>query len=339
MLATVAESDQPVVLGALVSVLTTEGRDELSEAGAESVAAFALHGLGNEATIALHELAKPTPAELAHAIGDEDVRELVAQALALSSLVDGALDAGRIDVVLAYATGLEVAEHWVDDLALSRAKDLTAVIADMGARNLESVTDRRIDLAAIDDISRWLLPYDGDGADAELSGRYRALGELPEGTLGHAFFEFYDRHGFAMPGEPGAVNEIFGTPHDATHLLSGYDTSPQGELLVSTFTSRMHPINPFEGHVLPVVYSWHLGIEFNTLAGSYRGALDTPKFWVAWERGERAHADTFAAEFDFWEHTETPLASVAAAFDIPPLDDAFAAHSDAVAGVDYHPIA
>ena len=70
------------------------------------------------------------------------------------------------------------------------------------------------------------------------------------------------------------MNEMFGTPHDCTHVIWGYDTTPQGELLVSTFTSRMHPVFPMAGHVLPVIYSWHVGIEFNKLAGSYKGALD-----------------------------------------------------------------
>jgi len=339
MLIAVAAPDRSTLLGSLASVLTSSGRAPLSDAGAESILAFSRHALGDTEAVELDALALPEPDQLARAIPDGGARDLVAEALAIAALVDGELDSARIDLVLAYAAALEISAHWVEDLALSRATDLNPVIADMGARNLESVTDGRLDLAGIDDVSAWLLPYSGHGADDELAHRYRSLASLPKKSFGHAFFAFYDRHGFAMPGEPGAVNEIFGTPHDATHLLSGYDTSPQGELLVSTFTSQMHPVHPFEGHVLPVIYSWHLGIEFNKLAGSYRGAFDAAKFWVAWERGAHAHADTFRADFDFWEHVSAPLADVALAFDIPPLDDHFAAHSDAVAGVDYHPIA
>ena len=37
------------------------------------------------------------------------------------------------------------------------------------------------------------------------------------------------------------------------HVLSGYDTSLQGELLVSTFTAGMHPDEPITGHILPVI--------------------------------------------------------------------------------------
>ena len=94
------------------------------------------------------------------------------------------------------------------------------------------------------------------------------------------------------------------------------------------------------GHVLPVIYSWHLGIECNDLAGSYTGALDPAKFWMAWDRGRHASGDTFGQEFTIWEQAEKSLDDVRDAFDVEPLDPAFAASSGgAVTGVDYRPIA
>jgi len=40
-------------------------------------------------------------------------------------------------------------------------------------------------------------------------------------------------------------------------VISDYDTSARGELLVSTFTAGMHPINPMSGHILPVIFFFH----------------------------------------------------------------------------------
>jgi hypothetical protein len=51
--------------------------------------------------------------------------------------------------------------------------------------------------------------------------------------------------------EPEALHEAFTCPHDSTHLLSGYSTRPQGELLVSTFTAGMHPLEPMSGTSFP----------------------------------------------------------------------------------------
>jgi hypothetical protein len=335
MLLTLPDDDHLAVLGALGSVCTADG--PLTDAGAAAITSFAELGLGASAPDPAR-LPSTTPEQLAAALPDLEAVTTITEVLAVAALVDGDLDDHRIDRVLTFAEALGSDSHWLGDLALSKQDDLSPVIADMGDRNLRSVTDGRLDLAHIDDINRWLMPYEGDRADQGLADRYRNLAGLPVGSLGYEFWSFYDRHHFVFPGQAGAVNEIFATPHDCTHLLSGYDTTPQGELLVSTFTARMHPVFPMEGHILPVIYSWHLGIEFNQLAGSYRGALDPAKFWVAWERGRATVGDTFATGFDFWERVEQPLDAVRAEAGVPPLDAAHAATSDAVAGVDYRPI-
>ncbi len=335
MLLALADDDELSVLGALGSVCTADG--PLSDAGAGAITSFAELGLGTPAPDPA-SLPTTTPEQLAAALPDDAAAATMLEVLAVAALVDGDLNGPRIDRVLDFAGALGSDSHWLGDLALSKDDDLGPVIADMGDRNLRSVTDGRLDLAHIDDINHWLMPYDGDGADAGLADRYRALAQLPAGSLGYEFWSFYDRHHFVFPGQPGAVNEMFATPHDCTHLLSGYDTTPQGELLVSTFTARMHPVFPMEGHILPVIYSWHLGIEFNQLAGSYRGALDPAKFWVAWQRGAATGADTFGPGFDFWAWAEEPLDNLRADAGVPPLEAAHAATSDAVAGVDYRPI-
>ncbi len=90
---------------------------------------------------------------------------------------------------------------------------------------------------------------------------------------------------FALPGDPNGLAEGFTTPHDTSHVLSGYTTSPQGELLVSTFIGAMHPDHPMAAEVLPVLFSWHLGIALNEIAGSQRDAVEPQTFWTARERG------------------------------------------------------
>jgi ubiquinone biosynthesis protein Coq4 len=103
------------------------------------------------------------------------------------------------------------------------------------------------------------------------------------------------------------VNSAFARPHDSTHAISGDDTTPVGEILVSTFTAGMHPKLPMEGHILPLIFSWHLGIAINKLAGSCRGAFDPEQFWNAWVRGARMTVDLFSSEWDFWANVEEPV--------------------------------
>ena len=103
-------------------------------------------------------------------------------------------------------------------------------------------------------------------------------------------------------------------------MLTGYDTTPHGEVLVSTFTAAMHRQEPMSGHILPVIFSWHLGIQLNAVAKSATGALDPEAFWLAWARGAAVNTDTFAAGWDFWAVVAAPLADLRKRYAIPPLD-------------------
>jgi hypothetical protein len=81
----------------------------------------------------------------------------------------------------------------------------------------------------------------------------------------------------------------------------------------------MHPKLPMEGHILPVIFSWHLGIEINAFAKSARHQLDIEKFWVAWVRGSEMKIDLFAPDWDFWSIVEEPVAAVRERYQIPVL--------------------
>jgi hypothetical protein len=100
-------------------------------------------------------------------------------------------------------------------------------------------------------------------------------------------------------------------------VLTGYDTTPRGELLVSTFTAAMHPRYPMAGHVLPVIFSWHLKMQINAVAKDAARALDPDEFWRAWAAGAATTVDTFAPGWDFWEHTGTPLGALRTGWLIP----------------------
>ena len=117
-------------------------------------------------------------------------------------------------------------------------------IADMTRKNFDSIISRSSEGL---DPSAWIRPYAGDKADPALVARYEALGKLPQNSFGKALWDFDKKNGYPFPGDPTALNAAFGTPHNSTHVISGYDTSARGEILVSTFTAGMHPINPMSG--------------------------------------------------------------------------------------------
>jgi len=262
-------------------------------------------------------LPAPSPVVLAASLDDPDLARHAVRFLAVMALVDGSIDAAKIAVVLGYARAFGLHEAYLRQLAEAARGRLQWVAADMMRQNVRSIAGLVWDAG---DPAATFLPYTGAGADPELARRYRALETAPSGTLGRLFWAHYTRNGYPFPGEPNGLNEKFATPHDSTHVLSGYDTSPRGELLVSTFTAAMHPQHPMSGHILPVIFSWHLGIQLNPVAKSATGALDPEAFWLAWDRGSGLMVDTFAPDWNFWAASRETVDDLRRRYAIAPLD-------------------
>lgn len=224
------------------------------------------------------------------------------------AFVDGKLDDTKLQTVLGLAGKLGVKEDYVDDVAELAQGHLHDATAHMIRANMESILGRPW---PSDDMMPWFLPYKAN-PDPALAARFHALSDLPADTFGHTFAAFYIANKYAFPGEPTALNFAFAAPHDSSHTLAGYDTTPRGELLVSTFTAAMHRKRAMAGHVLPVILSWHLGIALNDVAGAAKGALDPKEFWHAWARGEAVKVDLFDPSWDFWAATREPIAAVRA---------------------------
>ena len=79
---------------------------------------------------------------------------------------------------------------------------------------------------------------------------------------------------------------------------------------MSTFTAAMHRKEAMSGHVPPVIFSWHLGIALNELAGATKGALDPTEFWHAWARGEQMTVELFGPQWDFRAATREPIETI-----------------------------
>jgi hypothetical protein len=316
MLIAATAAEARAILGAMASIAAVNGEERVTAADRASLAAAHHYLLRQDGPLDLTALPRLSPSQLAAALADRGLATEAAHMLTIMAFVDGSLDRAKIAAVLDYTAALGIDEPYIQEITEAAHGHVACALADMTRRNLESLTGK----PWLDgDAMGWFLPYRGDDADPALAARYRALGSLPAGTLGREYWEQYQRNGYAFPGEPDGLNEAFATPHDCAHVLSGYDTSPRGELLVSTFTAAMHPSRPMEGHILPVIFSWHLGIKINDVAGSAVGALDPREFWHAWARGAAVTQDLFAPGWDFWSCVADSLVELRLRYRIPPL--------------------
>jgi hypothetical protein len=190
--------------------------------------------------------------------------------------MDGTIDSEKIQTVFDYAKAANINPHYLQQLRKTLEKNFTWLIKDITYKNLESF-DIFPELNNNKDIENWLFPYRGNKRDPQLIKRYENLKQLPEESFGyHIWLQFKNNH-YKFPGDKEGVNYRFVMPHDSLHILSDYDTSPYGELLVSIFTSTMLEKNPINGHVIPVMYSFYLGIKINDHAGSAQVKIDPTK--------------------------------------------------------------
>jgi hypothetical protein len=308
------ESD--AILGAMRQVALAGGRP-LTEIDTASIRGAAHYLMRRNDVGDLAALPAVAPADLVATLRAEpDLGREAVKYLAVMALVDGALDQPKISRVLDYARALDVEAAYLTELVEAASGHMDWVIADMTVRNIESIVSASWDPKR--DAAAWVMPYGGDKAQPGLAARYEALGRLPDNTFGKAYWKFNKDNGYAFPGDPKALNETFAVPHDSTHVISGYDTSPRGEILVSTFTATMHPVQPMAGHILPVLFNGQLGIKFNEVARYTTGALDADEFWHAWARGEAMTVDIFSPDWTLWEWAEWDLEALRKEFNVSP---------------------
>jgi hypothetical protein len=304
-----------VILGAMRQVALAGGH-AISYADTASILAAGRYLLRRPGLGDIDTLPAVAPPDLVAALkGEGELAREAVKYLAIMALVDGVLDHAKLASVLEYARALDVEEDYLTELVEAASGHLAWVMADMTRKNFDSVISKSS--KGLDPVA-WITPYGGANADPELVERYEALGKLPANSFGKALWDFDKQNGYAFPGDPKALNALFGTPHESTHVISGYDTSLRGEILVSTFTAAMHPINPMAGHILPVIFNGHLGVKFNDVATPARGGFDPDEFWHAWARGRDMTVDLFAPGWNAWDWIERDLEELRHDWNVTP---------------------
>jgi hypothetical protein len=156
--------------------------------------------------------------------------------------------------------------------------------------------------------------------DAALAAQLRGLGDCPSGSLGRAYFDFYQRWDIAFPGEEGGGDGGL-VSHDFSHVLAGYEAVGPDELALQAMLTSA---TGFEHHFSGLVASlslYEVG-KFDILGLTSKvGALDRPgaaaELAEAFSRGSLCSCD-FSA-IDHMARVDDPLDEVRADCGIPEL--------------------
>ncbi len=328
------------------TVATTAGTTPLSTADERGITGALSTVFGYHEPVNLGALTRIASGELVRTITDPERRLELIRVLAVLALLDGGVEKDKLGLVVDMATALHVQAEFVDALTQLRLDHARWAGFDMIRANTMTIPGLPWQP---DDPYGPFHPYGGDAQDPVLVARFDRLVDLPQDSLGNALYHHYKRNGYTWPGDPDGLAELWAINHDCLHLLSGYSTSAQGELLVAAFTGgQFDPgVDFMESHVLPTIMIYHLGIDINKglnagdkarmeadpdWADNYEGnvhlGLDAAKLWVAIARGRAMTENLYSGHWDFWAHAPEPLEDLRSRWSIPPLDPAMAALDD-----------
>ncbi len=147
--------------------------------------------------------------------------------------------------------------------------------------------------------------------------RYHGLmASAPPGSLGAEMRAFYRDAHFEVPGMPGSPLPVeFLGSHDVHHVLSGYNTTPQGEVYTAVFNAANASAGI--GWLAVVLLQWHQGIKLGVFEPNH-SHLDPEMMAMAAARGAQTKIDIYSADWDWLSLLAEPLDEVRAAIGIPP---------------------
>lgn len=259
----------------------------------------------------IDRLAPITPAGLAAGLHTPGLADQVVQAMIVGVLADGEPDPDCFARVEAFAAALGISAPALHTVRLLCEHHTLLCRLDWLRRShiKDMMVDQYRHHGGLRGAVEGILGMRGVLEDPAIAKRYIALGDLPPGTLGHAFFRHYRDNGFAFPGEKFGFPES-GVYHDFSHVLGGYDTTPQGEHCVAGFQAGYKRVNPFYV-ILLAAFSFGAGTNVTPLPQPYvTGILAEPglaaRFIDAIERGARVNTD-LSDNWDFWPLMPLPL--------------------------------
>ncbi|MCD6046745.1 MAG: uncharacterized protein K0S08_392 [Gammaproteobacteria bacterium] len=306
------------LLGAMQNVATAKGSLSLSDIQKSSLKAAYQYVFTHQDELDLSEIPSISVKDFAHFFPQPAEAEYALRFLVVTALFDGEINQARLDTTFEFAKAVGIETGYLLQLKKTLEQDFDWLIYDITRKNLESFGFFP-ELSTKEEIDNWIFPYRGDKQDPALVKKYEMLGQLPKESFGYHIWQQFKKNNYKFPGDAEGANYQFIMPHDSVHLLSGYDTSPYGEVLVSVFTANMVEKNAIEGHILPVLYSFYLGIKINNLAGSTRIKINPKSFWDAWYRGSQAQVNLFAEGWDMWDVAEVTLEQLCKKYHILPI--------------------
>lgn len=295
-------------------------------AGAIAPPARALIGAAQNVLLGTHadidHLDGIAPAELARALARPEIRRQLVQGMIVVSMSAGEPPVAQSELVDRFAAALAVESPALR--ALRRLADHDLLLYKLCVLRNGHMPDMLRDQYArqgITGVAKALLGLKGLAEEPELAARYHALEKLPEERLGKRLWHHYQDNGFKFPGEKGGFPEA-GVYHDVSHVLAGYNTTPEGETLLGAFIAGYREGRPDHGFftMLFVISIFSTGVDVTPInVGAREGVVGNvaEQFLEAIARGAAVGTD-LSDGWDFWPYLELPLEEARQKLNVTP---------------------
>lgn len=244
---------------------------------------------------------------LAEAISQQDIRLAIVQRMVIIALLDEEAHPQEIEQLRIFAKVLQVDEPAIHQMKLAAGQQTKRLAFDLLRHGfLAQVFRTEWKAHGFGGILRGVRSMSGGKNDATAT-KFRALRELPAGTLGQHYIAYMETNKFPLPGEPKGAPEML-IFHDIGHALTGYSTDVPGEMRMAGFEAGYMKNDGF-GVVALALFGFHLGLPLPNIAAC-RGGFD----WNAVDEGYRlgSRLNVELRGWDPWPYMDQPLAKVRA---------------------------
>jgi hypothetical protein len=230
--AVAAEEVEPVVRG-LLGLIDVDGGPTAEQLNV----LWSITGhLWRRPDLAGASLSPLSPRELAAALDDERARRRFHVIAVTLELCRHPLSEAQVRSTEAYAAALDIdgadlliMRDWID-VGVGQAMEdwkrcfgsLVETTSEAALRTEEPLTEAEV--------------WEPQGPDAAMLGRLLEFRDLPDGSLGREYLNFYERNGITLPGvDKSGPLQAVAIGHDMNHVIAGYEPTGQGEIALGAF--------------------------------------------------------------------------------------------------------
>jgi hypothetical protein len=172
------------------------------------------------------------PADVGESLVERGVRRVFIQMAIMLELCCHPQSEVQLRQLEAYATELGMDGPEVEAVRVQAHRTAEAATADF-VRSFGEYVDELSEFQLVDPETR------SDRTADELWAEVERFDELPVGSVGWAFVEFYRRNGFTLPSRDSPAPAYY-VSHDMNHVIAGYEPTGPGEIALGAFKLAMH---------------------------------------------------------------------------------------------------